>query len=98
MSADITGNMSTVEVQTDWEKLRRMADEDIHQALETDPDIYPTDEAFWQGAKVVMPRRKEVVTLRLDADLLEWLRQEKGYQTRVRAELNLHLIRKAKIC
>lgn len=91
MSADITGNMSTIEVQTDWEKLRRMADEDIHQALETDPDIHPTNEAFWQDAKVVMPRRKEIVTLRLDADLLEWLRQEKGYQTRVNAVLRAYM-------
>jgi proteic killer suppression protein len=29
----------------------------------------------------VLPRRKEVMTVRLDADLLEWFRQQRGYQT-----------------
>jgi hypothetical protein len=58
MSDDITGNGSTVEEQTDWEKLHQRTDEDIHSALEADPDIHPTDETFWQAAKVVMTRRK----------------------------------------
>lgn len=92
MNGAITGNSSIVEEQTDWEKLRQKTDTEIHQALEADPDIHPTDEAFWQGAKVVMPRRKEVVTIRLDADLLEWLRQEKGYQTRINAILRAYMI------
>lgn len=92
MNDDITGKISMVEAQTDWEQLRRMTDADIHQALEADPDIHSTDEAFWQAAKVVMPRRKAVVTLRLDADLLEWLRQEKGYQTRINAVLRAYMV------
>ena len=81
-----------VELQTDWERLRQRTDEEIHAALEADADIYPTDETFWQAAKVVMPRRKVVVTMRLDADLLEWLRQEKGYQTRINAVLRAYMV------
>ena len=38
-----------------------------------------------------MPRRKEPITLRLDADLLAWLRQEKGYQTRINAVLRTYM-------
>jgi uncharacterized protein (DUF4415 family) len=34
-----------------------------------------------------MPRPKQTVTIRLDADLLEWLRAQKGYQTRINAVL-----------
>ena len=95
MNDDITGNGSMVETQTDWGRLRQRRDEDIHAALEADADIYPTDETFWQDAKVVMPRRKAVVTIRLDADLLEWLRQEKGYQTRINAVLRAYMAAQA---
>jgi len=91
MNDDITGNRSMVETQTDWARLRQRTDEEIHAALEADADIHPTDETFWHNAKVVMPRRKAVVTLRLDADVLEWLRQEKGYQTRINAVLRAYM-------
>jgi uncharacterized protein (DUF4415 family) len=35
-----------------------------------------------------MPRRKETVTMRLDAGILEWLRRERGYLTRTVAEVD----------
>jgi uncharacterized protein (DUF4415 family) len=68
-----------------------ITDEDIRTAIESDPDIHPTDENFWKDAKVVMPQRKEVVTIRLDADLLAWLRKEKGYQTKINAILRAYM-------
>lgn len=63
---------------------------EIHDAVVSDPDIVPTDENFWLNAKVVMPQHKEVVTIRLDADLLAWFRQEKGYQTKISAILRAY--------
>lgn len=80
------------EVETDWEKLRQMTDEEIHAAVEADSDIEPTTENFWLNAKVVLPQRKEVVTMRLDADILEWFRQEKGYQTKINAILRAYMM------
>jgi uncharacterized protein (DUF4415 family) len=68
-----------------------MSDAEIRKGIEADPDVHPTDEEFWKGAKVVMPRRKEVVTMRLDADLLEWFRQQEGYQTRINAILRAYM-------
>ena len=56
-----------------------------------DPDAWPTDETSWRDARVVMPRRKETVTMRLDADLLEWFRRERGYQTRINAILRAYM-------
>jgi uncharacterized protein (DUF4415 family) len=55
------------------------------------PDAKPTDEPFWKDARVVMPRRKETVTIRLDADLLQWFRSERGYQTRINAILRAYM-------
>ena len=92
MKEDITGTTSMLEQETDWKNLRKLTDEEIHAAIESDADILPTDEKFWMDAKVIMPRRKEVVTMRLDADILEWLRKEKGYQTRVNAILRTYMI------
>ncbi len=76
---------------TNWQKLRQMNDADIHAGIEADADAHPTDEAFWKDAKVVLPSRKEVVTMRLDADLLEWFRLQQGYQTRINAILRSYM-------
>ena len=68
-----------------------MTDEEVHAAIIDDPDASPTDEAFWTDARAVMPRRKETVTMRLDADLLEWFRRERGYQTRINSILRAYM-------
>jgi uncharacterized protein (DUF4415 family) len=91
MSDDTSGTISTAEPKTDWRRLRSMTDEEVYAAIIDDPDASPTDEAFWKDARVVMPRRKQTVTMRLDADLLEWFRRERGYQTRINAILRAYM-------
>jgi uncharacterized protein (DUF4415 family) len=76
---------------TDWSKLRRMRATRIRQGIAADPDANPTDDNFWKSAKVVMPTPKEIVTMRLDADLLRWFRQQRGYQTRINAILRAYM-------
>jgi uncharacterized protein (DUF4415 family) len=76
---------------TDWNRLRQMSASEICAGIEADPDAHPTDATFWKGAKVVFPRRKAVVTMRLDADLLDWFRREQGYQTRINAILRTYM-------
>jgi uncharacterized protein (DUF4415 family) len=44
-----------------------------------------------KAPKVVMPHPKEIVTIRLDADLLRWFRQHPGYQTRINAILRAYM-------
>jgi uncharacterized protein (DUF4415 family) len=77
--------------RTDWDKLRRMSDAQIRRGIEADPDVRPTDEAFWKDTEVVWPVRKTIVTMRLDADLLAWFRQQRGYQTRINAILRAYM-------
>lgn len=71
-----------------------MSDSEIRRGIEADPDAHATDEEFWKNAEVEWPARKQIVTMRLDADLLEWFRQQRGYQTRInaihRAYMNAH--------
>ena len=76
---------------TNWNKLRSLSPTAIREGIRSDPDARGTDEAFWKEAKIVLPTRKAVVTMRLDADLLEWFRQQRGYQTRINAILRAYM-------
>ncbi len=58
-------------------------DEDIDYS-----DIPELDEEFWKGTKLVTPIQKEKITVRFDADVVEWFRsQGRGYQTRMNSVL-----------
>jgi len=85
-----TGKTS-VSKRTDWKRLRSLTDPQIRRAIESDPDIQPTDAQFWKGARVVLPAPKQTITIRLDSDLLQWLRRQKGYQTRINAVLRAYM-------
>jgi uncharacterized protein (DUF4415 family) len=76
---------------TDWNRLRSLSDREIRSAIEKDSEARPTDARFWKKAKVVLPQPKQTITMRLDADLLKWLRRQKGYQTRINAVLRSYM-------
>jgi len=55
-------------------------------------DIPETDDAFWAKAELRLPQTKKGVYLRLDPDLIDWLkRQGPGYQTRINAILRSYM-------
>lgn len=94
MSAARTGKTSrrkAAEPRTDWKRLRSMTDTRVRAGIVQDPDINPTDAGFWERAKVVLPRPKKIVTMRLDADLLDWFRRTRGYQTHINAILRAYM-------
>jgi uncharacterized protein (DUF4415 family) len=88
-----TGSTSKAESpgKTDWRRLRRITDAEIGKGIAADPDAHPTDKQFWRHAKVVWPAPKQIVTMRLDADLLQWFRRQRGYQTRINAILRAYM-------
>jgi uncharacterized protein (DUF4415 family) len=56
-----------------------MKDSDIDYS-----DIPPLDKTFLKRAMTTWPPAKKQLTIRLDADVLDWLRGHgKGYQTRI---------------
>jgi uncharacterized protein (DUF4415 family) len=75
------------ESRTDWKRIRKMRDKDI--VLDEDaPEI--TEEMLRKA--VVVRRRKGSLTLRVDQDVLDWLRaQGRGYQTRINALLRAYM-------
>jgi len=71
---------------TDWAKVDALQDEDLDYT-----EIPEADEDFWRHAKVVLPVPKKLVSIRLDADVLEWFKaQGKGYQSRINAVLRAY--------
>ena len=78
------------EDRTDWERLRRERDAGIEP--EKDPDEGEFD---WSKAKVVMPPPKALISVRLDADVLDFFKaQGRGYQTRINAVLRSYMTAK----
>ena len=63
-----------------------MSDADIDYS-----DIPPWTPEMFRSAKLVLPKPKQSVSIRLDSDLLDWLkRQGRGYQTRINAILRVY--------
>ena len=64
--------------KTDWDRLAKTDDQGIDTS-----DIPELDDDFFRRAEVHLPGKK-AVTIRLDADVLEWFKgQGAGYQTRI---------------
>ena len=79
-----TTSRSRAKGKTDFERLRRMRDADID-----DSDIPRLDKSFW---KVSMPEPKDRLTIRVDHDVVEWLKRAgRGYQTRINAILRSYM-------
>jgi uncharacterized protein (DUF4415 family) len=69
------------------EKIESISDDEIDYS-----DIPETDAAFWANAELRLPPPKKGVYLRLDQDLLDWLKgQGPGYQTRINAILRAYM-------
>jgi uncharacterized protein (DUF4415 family) len=55
-------------------------------------DIPEVDDSFFATAELVQPTSKLQVTMRIDADVLDWFRsQGKGYQARINAVLKAYM-------
>ncbi|WP_263322587.1 BrnA antitoxin family protein [Endozoicomonas sp. Mp262] len=71
---------------TDWKRLESMKDEEIDTS-----DIPELDDDFFNEAELRVPVKKPV-TIRLDADVLEWFKnQGQGYQTRINSLLRKYM-------
>jgi uncharacterized protein (DUF4415 family) len=67
-------------------RLDALRDEDIDYS-----DSPELDESFFEKATVQWPPHKKQLTIRLDEDLLNWLKdQGPGYQTRINAILRAY--------
>lgn len=78
--------MSKKHIKSDLNRIDAMEDRDIDYS-----QIPELDEDFFKKARVVVPPGKKQLTIRLDEDVLEWLKsQGKGYQSRINAILRAY--------
>jgi len=72
---------------TNLERVRAMPDSSIDYS-----DIPRLNKSFWKTAKLVMPESKDRLTIRVDHDVVEWLKKRgRGYQTRINAILRSYM-------
>jgi uncharacterized protein (DUF4415 family) len=73
--------------KTGFNRSRQMRDTDIDYS-----DIPRLGKSFWKTAKLTMPEPKDRLTIRIDHDVVEWLKKQgSGYQTRINAILRSYM-------
>ncbi len=73
--------------ETDWDALASMTDDEIDYS-----DIPPLPDTFFKRAKVWHPQPKVAVTVELDADILEWFKEEADdWELRIQTALRLYV-------
>ena len=78
---------TTKQSRTDWQTLAALQEDRIDTS-----DIPELDKDFFREAKLRLPTGKQLVSLRIDRDILDWFkRQGKGYQTKINAVLRAYV-------
>jgi uncharacterized protein (DUF4415 family) len=78
---------TTKESRTDWQRLAALPEDRIDTS-----EIRELDEEFFRAAKLRRPKGKQLISLRIDTDILDWFKQQgKGYQTRINAILRAYV-------
>ena len=71
--------MNKKSIKSDLARIDRVRDKDIDYS-----DLPPLDKTFLKKATTTWPPAKKQLTIRLDADVLDWLKGHgRGYQTRI---------------
>jgi uncharacterized protein (DUF4415 family) len=83
--------------KSDWRRFDALTDREIAVAVATDPDAAPIlNEAWLKKARLVMPQDKELISIRLDKDVLAHFRARPRYQSRINAILRMVMEEEAK--
>jgi uncharacterized protein (DUF4415 family) len=76
------------ESRTDLARVLAKTDAEVERDIAADIDFKDVPKNWYEAAKAVMPAPKKLLSLRLDADVVDWFkRQGPGYQTRINAVL-----------
>jgi uncharacterized protein (DUF4415 family) len=74
---------------------QKMTDAEIDAAIASDPDWAEFEPIDWSKAEVVVPPKKQAISIRLDQDLVDFFKAEgPGYQRRINAVLRSYVIKR----
>ena len=74
---------------TDWDRLDAMTDAEIDTS-----EIPELGEEWFKTAKIILPKKKKAISLRVDPEVLEWFKaaaKGRGYQTLMNAVLKAYV-------
>lgn len=87
-AAELRAMRDRGESQTDVARVRAKTEEQLEQDIASDPDWADIPRDWRKNAELIMPGPKQLLSLRLDQDVVQWFRdQGPGYQTRINAVL-----------
>jgi uncharacterized protein (DUF4415 family) len=90
----IVSRYSTRKGKTDWAAVDALTDKEIEEAVRNDPDAVPLD-FNWDEAVLVIPPKKQAISIRVDEDVLDYFKHEgAGYQRRMNAVLRSYMQQK----
>jgi uncharacterized protein (DUF4415 family) len=74
--------------RTDWARVDALTEEELEASIDQDVE----GEIDWNRLEVEVPGPKQQLTIRFDADVIEWFKaQGPGYQTRMNAVLRSYV-------
>jgi uncharacterized protein (DUF4415 family) len=75
------------ESRTNWRKLAALPQDKIDTS-----EVPELDEDFFREATLRLPQARQLVSIRIDRDVLDWFKQQgKGYQTKINAVLQAYV-------
>lgn len=82
--------------KTNWAAVDALTDKQIEEAVRSDSDAAPLD-VDWSEAVLVIPPKKQAISIRVDEDVLDFFKAEgAGYQRRMNAVLRSYMEQKSK--
>jgi uncharacterized protein (DUF4415 family) len=92
-AAELEEMIARGESRTDFARILAKTEEELEQDIASDPDWADMPADWPEVAEAVMPPPKQLLSLRLDTDVVQWFRdQGPGYQTRMNAVLRAFVL------
>jgi uncharacterized protein (DUF4415 family) len=83
--------------QSDWGKIDATNEADIQRQIAEDEDLQGFDNVDWSKAEFVAAPAKQPISIRLDADVLDFFKSKgSGYQSRINAVLRHYMESRSK--
>jgi uncharacterized protein (DUF4415 family) len=94
-AAELEKRRARGEDRSDWARVRAKTAKELDRDIASDPDWKDVPKDWYKNAEAVTPASKKLLSLRLDADVVDWFKQRgPGYQTRMNAVLRTFMRQK----
>jgi uncharacterized protein (DUF4415 family) len=94
-AAELEKRRALGESRTDLARVRAKTAKELDRDIASDPDFKDVPKDWYKNAEAVTPTPKKLLSLRIDADVVDWFKQRgPGYQSRINAVLRTFMQQK----